>query len=501
MIRQILTAGAAVLLAAALAVAPGSGVGGVRVEAATSTVRVTGTVESGTTDTTLYLKLKDGSGVMQIRMDSDTDRSQCRLLIVGADVTADVYRGSDAYMHASRLLSGIVATTDSSDSTTVTGTVAAGTTDTLLLLDTAQGTMKIKIDSSTNLTDAGILYPGKPLSVEVVRGSDAYMHATSIAYQVQSSHPGAVTVTGKVLAGTTQSILYLDTSDGAMQIKIDSDTDTQAGMVLVTGNTVSVDVYRGSDAYMHAAKIVGSSDTANTSGMTTVRGAVSTGSTSNLLHLLTEQGVMLIKLDSSTDMSACGILLEGQYLYVDVARGSDAYMHAIRIVNPYYTSSTSGTASTSSATYANAREVTGTPKNNSTDDILYLDTSEGTFTLKLDSSTEMASKAFMTGHTTKVTIYPGSDAYYHAAKITDDQYKGNQANVSSSTRDVEGTVSDGTSLNELRLNTSEGTYKLRIDKSTTFDGVRFLKEGRKLKVTIARGDDEYWHAVKVTAAK
>lgn len=470
-----------------------------------STVRVSGTVENDTSDVTLYLKTSDG--VMQIRLDNSTDTSECRLLVVGSTVSADVYRGDDAYMHAKKLISGTATTVDTSNEVTVKGKVAAGTTNSLLYLKTNEGTMKIKLDGNTKLNGVGVLYVGKSLSVSVARGSDAYMHAISLELYTESSHPGAVSVPGIVASGTSQSVLYLSTDDGIMKVKIDPDTDVSAGRVLIPGNKVTAEVYRGSDAYMHASKIVGLSDSLSSNSTTTVRGAVSEGTTTSILHLLTEDsgGVMYIKIDNSTDMSRCGLLLEGQYLYVDVARGSDAYMHATKIVNPNYTPAAAksadaagGNSNTSAAAvHTDEREITGAPTEKSTDSILYLQTNEGTFEIRLDVSTEMPSKAFMTGHTTKATIYKSSDGYYHAEKVSDDQFSNNDAKVDSKTFEVRGTIGTGSSLNLLNLDTSDGTYKFKIDKGTAMNGVRYLREGRSLKVTAATSSDGYLHAVKI----
>lgn len=64
-----------------------------------------------------------------------------------------------------------------------------------------------------------------------------------------------VTVQGKVMSGTTGSLLLLDTPQGKMEIKIDNATDTTAGKILLPDQAISVTVTGGSDGYLHATKI------------------------------------------------------------------------------------------------------------------------------------------------------------------------------------------------------------------------------------------------------
>ena len=65
------------------------------------------------------------------------------------------------------------------------------------------------------------------------------------------------TVQGKVLSGTTDELLKLSTSDGLMEIKLDSGTDTSECKILLPDYTISVSVSHGSDAYMHVLTISG----------------------------------------------------------------------------------------------------------------------------------------------------------------------------------------------------------------------------------------------------
>ena len=97
----------------------------------------------------------------------------------------------------------------------------------------------------------------------------------------------------------------------------------------------------------------------------TVQGTISSGTTSDLLRLSTPQGNMEIKLDSDTDASACKILLPGKKISVSVSRGSDSYLHAVKITSETQTSSTTLDASTTVT-------VKGTLSDKTKDDILYL---------------------------------------------------------------------------------------------------------------------------------
>lgn len=57
----------------------------------------------------------------------------------------------------------------------------SGTTGSLLLLDTPQGKMEIKIDNATDTTAGKILLPDQAISVTVTGGNDGYLHATKIS--------------------------------------------------------------------------------------------------------------------------------------------------------------------------------------------------------------------------------------------------------------------------------------------------------------------------------
>ena len=93
------------------------------------------------------------------------------------------YRVSDNNLHATKLVvvrDSSSATVDTSSQSTVTGTVKSKSTENILLLDTAQGEMELKLDKLESLNGCKVLVQGKKISVTCARGSDAYMHALTI---------------------------------------------------------------------------------------------------------------------------------------------------------------------------------------------------------------------------------------------------------------------------------------------------------------------------------
>lgn len=325
-----------------------------RVQAAEVIATVEGTVGAKTTSALLYLSTAQGD--MEIKLDKDTDTSDCRVLLAGKKITVDVTGGTDGYLHAAKLSSnGQVSNVsiDSSATAVVTGTLDKKTTENLLYVKTAQGDMEIKFDSSTDMSDCKVLVAGQTYTITCARGSDAYMHALKISGGAVGStataswltpapaDPGSavaptMSVAGKVKKSTTGSKLYLSTNDGEMQFIIESNTDTRQGMVLTPDNQVAVAFYHGSDGYLHATMIVGvktsiSTATINTSNTVTVTGTVGSKSNEEILYLDTAQGEMQLKLDAVKSASGFKVLLSGTKLNVTVAGGSDSYMHALDI--------------------------------------------------------------------------------------------------------------------------------------------------------------------------
>lgn len=315
------------------------------VRAAEVFATVQGTISSKTTSDILFLSTSDGT--MEIKLDGNTDTSECKIMLPGKKVSVAVTYGSDAYLHAAKISTNIKAPSanvDASNATTVVGTLTSSTREDLLFLKTPQGEMQIKFDAGTSLENCSVLIVGETYSVTCARGSDAYMHAISISDSTQAgaltSTPGNNTafmsVSGTVDGNTRENLLYLDTKDGEMQFVIDYNADTSKGMVLTPGRSLTVFFYHGTDGYLHTVLIVGSKDASSsaqvdTSSTVTVTGTVDSRSTENMLYLNTPQGTMELKLDKLNSLNNCKVLISGKTVSVSCAYGSDAYLHAVSI--------------------------------------------------------------------------------------------------------------------------------------------------------------------------
>lgn len=317
-----------------------------RVYAAETVVQ--GTVASGTTSGLLLLTTKDGK--MEIKMDSNTDVSEARILLPGTKLSVTISYGSDAYWHAVKLSSKgqtNTVTVDNGKTSTVTGTINEKTTGDVLHVDTPQGEMEIKYDGTTNI-QCSVLVANKNYTISCARGSDAYMHALTISdaptqssttanTQVTKSSGNTATnnFTGTIASNTTESVLYLSTRDGVMEFKIDSDADTSNGFVNVSGNRMTVGAYHGSDGYWHAVSTTGdkesSSASINTGSTITVSGTVAGKSTEKKLYLDTNGGTMELKLDAVRSRNNFKVLTVGKKITVTCGYGSDEYWHALDI--------------------------------------------------------------------------------------------------------------------------------------------------------------------------
>lgn len=148
------------------------------------------------------------------------------------------------------------------------------------------------------------------------------------------------------------------------------------------------------------------------------------------------------------------------------------------------------------------RSVTGTVKDNSEESTLYLATSEGTFTFKIDDSTETSKGMVMTPENRMmVTYFRGSDNLLHAVSLVGVKDSSSASVDTSSQATVIGTVKKQSTENILVLDTSAGEMELKMDKVAGPSGCKVLVEGKKISVTCSRGDDAYMHALTVTAVK
>lgn len=307
------------------------------------------------------------------------------------------------------------------DTYTVSGTVDSATNSNYLFLNTSQGSMTIAIDADTDLSGCKMLLPGKEVTVDCHHGSDAYLHASRIyvATAVVDSD-NSTTVQGTVTSKTTDDVIYLSTSNGTMQIKVDNNTDMTGCHVITIGQTLYITTARGSDAYMHAVSIRDNSttnnsgsDTATINGVTmpNLTGKVDSRTTSSVLYFSTSGGTMMIKYDSNTDYSGCLTLIPGQSITVACYRGSDAYMHAARVVNNDILNLCG------SGIYSTTTSFKGKVSSSTTLNTIYLITEGGTVQIKLDVSTSLSGVPIIVGDTITVNCGLGADSTWHAINI------------------------------------------------------------------------------------
>lgn len=321
------------------------------------------------------------------------------------------------------------------------------------------------------------------------------------------------TVQGKVMEGTTAKLLYLDTSDGRMEIKIDGSTSTDNCKMLLPDKKISVSVANGNDGYLHAVTIsesgVSPSVSVDTSKVSNVVGTVNARTTEEVLHLDTAQGEMELKIDKDTNLSNCSVLVVSGKYVVSCARGEDAYMHAISIADVAAAPSTDTyQTGTSVQAYSQApvnatgetRSVTGTVKSNTDESTLYLATSEGDFTFKIDSTTDTSKGMVLTpDNKMMVTYFRGSDSMLHATALLGVKDSSSVSVDTSSQATVTGTVKEKSTENILLLDTSAGEMELKMDKVASPVGCKVLVKGKKISVACARGDDAYMHALTISA--
>lgn len=326
-----------------------------------------------------------------------------------------------------------------------------------------------------------------------------------ISMEVQAAEIIA-TVQGKVMEGTTASLLLLDTSDGKMEIKIDAETNTSGCKILLPKKAISVSVARGSDEYLHAVTIsesqISSTVSLNMDKISTVSGTLNKNTTADVLHLDTVHGEMELKLDPTTDMSGCSVLVVSGNYTIRCVRGSDAYMHAVSISDGGSGASYSSQDGQNVVTNVSGttRTVSGTVTDSTEDYKLYLSTSEGVYIFKIDDNTDTSRGRVATPDTKlMVTFYQGSDNYQHAASLVGVKDSSTATVDTSSQSTVTGTVKTKSNENMLYLNTSQGVMEIKLDKLESLNGCKMLVRGKKVSVSCARGSDAYMHAVSITA--
>ena len=202
-----------------------------------------------------------------------------------------------------------------------------------------------------------------------------------------------------------------------------------------------------------------------------------------------------------TDLGTTGLLLVGKTVDVTVQRGSDAYLHAVKIssnANAATTSSSSDSMSPTADKTSDYISVQGTVESNTTNAVLYLKVGGQVMNIRIDKNTKWPeSDALRTGTTVAAVVYRGSDAYLHAESITSNLDSAPSATVNTASKlSFRGTIEkvDGYTIT---LKSNDNTYTFRFDDSTDFSGFRLLNTGKTVTIDAATGSDGYWRAISV----
>lgn len=433
-------------------------------------VPIAGWVSDGTTAT--LLKLNTQIGEFDIVLDAKTDYGTTKYLCPGEICVVDLYAGTDGKFHAAKIEQNTINSSSASGAVEVGATIAANaestvaatttTTTTTTTADTNvtyatgtigsssgnnviylvvenQGTMTIKLDANTDMTNGKVALIGEKYKVGFYNGGDGYLHAASLVYLGSSSLANANLKSGNIvenLTGTVESatmnMVTITMSDGSeMLVKLDAETDTTDCRVLGAGFDLTYSVQGAADGYLHAVK-------------------------------LTDDAVT----------EAASVVSEG------------SMGDAGTIANP-----------TSTTT------VTGTPQMDSTDDILDMSVNGQTMKVRLDSNTQYVHcSAIRPGFTYYVTVYNGSDGYLHASRVEPmDHYAGDGSTINtSSTITFTGTVTSDTTNAVLYLKDSTGSVMtIKLDTTCDCTGARVLRNDREISVVCGHGSDGYWHAMNI----
>lgn len=307
---------------------------------AVDTVDVTGTVKSGSTSTLIKLDC-DGSE-MKIKVDDSTDFTDCKILLQGTKINVSVYVGSDKYLHAAKVSASANATASStSGSVIISGSIKDGTTSSLIKLSTILGDFEIKFDNATDVSGCKMLAVGRNVIITCGKDKSGALYATKIEdgsnkASTSTNSSSTTSISGKITSSSTENVLYLNNSTGTITVKLDEDTQVPKAVVLATDSTVTATVYTGADGSLHAEKLVqtrsANSYTVDNSKLYKITGTVAEGSTTDMLKFDMGDGtVMNLKLDDNTQCTNGIILTKGKKVTVTCGRGSDAYMHAVKI--------------------------------------------------------------------------------------------------------------------------------------------------------------------------
>lgn len=427
-------------------------------------VDIAGWVASGTTPSLLVLKTEAGN--FNITIDDQTKLGSTKYLNNGAIIALDVYAGIDGKFHAGNITynsnnnygSGTVvinptssgigsssssgssssasSSSDSSSSvdlsktTKVKGRVRSGSTTKMLLLDTDQGNMEIKLDSSTKWGTLKYLMGDDQIYAYIYNGGDGYNHAAQLDnasdYDLYSSSgvnkSNIIPVNGTVKSGSRYNLIKFDTASGDMLIRIDNDTDASEARVIQEGTYATIKVAGSSDGYLHAISIV-SSDTTNDTGMltgqstTTKYGVVQDSSTDAKLKIKIGDEVKTFRLDSGSKGINSSAIVPGEQYAVSYYKGSDDLYHVATYANvdghDVYTDANIDSNNTCT--------MYGTVKSTSSNRTLRLDCSGVEAEIRLQTSTDVSKCRIMnTGREVIVKCAYGDDAYWHAVSIEED---------------------------------------------------------------------------------
>ncbi len=271
-----------------------------------------------------------------------------------------------------------------------------------------------------------------------------------------------------------------------MKKKITAIIAMMACLMLLFGQVALVDSY--------AAEVVAS-----------VEGTVESDSTASLIKLNTNGETMLIKVDSSTDFSACKNLLPGRKVVISVSYGSDAYMHAVTVRDGNNTTTAKVDSSNQSTVYG---KITSADLSTN---VLKVSTPQGLMELKLDPNTDLSGCTMLAiDKYYEMSLARGSDAYMHIVSIKDSSsnsytysYSSSSSSSSSETttstkveQTVEGRVGKSSNMDVLILKTDSGEMELKLNQLENCKVP--LYEDVKIKVGIAYGSDAYWHAITIS---
>lgn len=425
----------------------------------------------------------------------------------------------------------------------VAGIVAAGTTAQMLVLDTEAGPFHIVMDKNCNFGKTKYLTPGEIVVLDIYAGADQQFHAA--AFQLNSINTNGagsvavgtaaaaqakptptaptkganvtvantVTARGSVDANSTSDLVYfsLDNNAGTMQIKMDATTDMSNGKVIIPGYKYQIEFYNGGDGYNHAAKVIDLSGNNVGTGYgvssTTynVPGTVRRGTIQNTLYLSTSSGNMTIKIDATTDTTACHVLKEGQKVTVVCASGPDGFLHAISIKDGTAKPVAEGSMGDKGMlTGQVTQHVFGTFSNKSTDDVAIMSVNGQDMKLRLDSGSKGSNvPAIDPGWSYSAEIYYGADSYYHIQSFREEagNYSSGKATVNTGyTQSFTGEIQPETRANKMYLKQSDGSVvQIKLDVATDSTGCRILRDGRKLTANCGLGSDGYWHALSLKA--